>query len=247
MPYVDMAAVAAASFEGYAKPTFTVGMAAVAAAQFQGWLQQPALDHAFAALGPATFAGWASPSNLPKLTSVDVVTPTKIRLHFNQAMKKDSNLLKTSNYQVNPNEAGAIGVTVQSVDPEVISQPTFVELHISETTDNKEYIAAVAPNGVPGCPTNAAGLGVDPSHDEQLFTAEGEAPTILRVEPVSANRVDVVFSENMKDNADIRDISKYSFDKGLSVLSILSMEGDTVELVTSDQIPGEVYTLTINP
>jgi len=247
MPYVDMAAGAAASFEGYAKTTFTVGMAGLAAAQFQGWLNQPAMDHAFAGLGPVAFAGWASSADLPKMTSVDVVSSIRIRLNFSQPMKKDTKLLNTSNYQVNPDEAGAIGVTIQSVSPEPISLPTYVELNISEMTDGKAYIAAIAPHGVPNCPTNAAGLGIDPGHDEKPFTAVGDAPTILRVEPISANRVNVVFSENMKDNADIRDISKYSFDKGLSVLSVLNMEGDTVELVTSDQIPGEVYTLTMNP
>jgi hypothetical protein len=79
------------------------------------------------------------------------------------------------------------------------------------------------------------------------FTGDGDTPTVKLLIPQGANRVDVVFNEPMEDNTDIRNPAKYSFDNGLTVVSVLEFDNDTVKLATSDQTPGTLYTLTIVP
>ena len=110
-------------------------------------------------------------------------------------------------------------------------------------TDGANYEVSVSTIA----PTDLSFNTMDGAANTQPFVGVGEAPVIASVVGVSRNRADVVFSETMKDNADIREASRYTWDNGLQTLDVLDVAGDTVQLVTSDQTPGVLYTLTVDP
>lgn len=176
------------------------------------------------------------------MSSVEVLSSTSIRLHFNEDMIKDSALLSPSNYALTPITPGAAPLFFTSVEaPEGDNFPDYVDIAVSEMTDGASYQAEVSTSG----PTDKDSNFVDPLHNTANFTGEGDPPTVSSVVPISTNRVDVVFNEPMKDNTDIRDPSNYSWDNGLTTLSVLDVVDETVQLVTGDQTPGTLYTLTI--
>lgn len=184
-------------------------------------------------------------SQLVELDSVTVINSTKVRFAFDRPMLKDSKLLDGNNYEVKPLTSYGVAVYVQEVQPENEPEPTYVDLVITEMTDSTLYEGEVR---VVAGPTDPEGTPMDPSANFDFFTGVGVAPLISSVVAVGVNRADVIFDENMEDNSAIRDKNNYAFDNGLSVVSVLDVVGDTVKLVTSDQMEGVLYTLTItNP
>ena len=96
-------------------------------------------------------------------------------------------------------------------------------------------------------PTDINDLHIDEYYNSKSFISIGINPTIKQVKAISNTRVDVIFSENMMYNGALSDVSKYTFDNGLSAISILEICGDTVKLVTTEQLSNVVYTLTVSP
>jgi len=109
-------------------------------------------------------------------------------------------------------------------------------------TDGESYDIEIETSNGPESPD---GMPFSVDTNKGSFLGLGELPQILSVEAVGINRVDVTFTETMTDNEAIRNAANYSFNNGLSVLSVLSMSDDVVKLATSDQVPGTLYTLTI--
>lgn len=181
-------------------------------------------------------------SEYPKVIGA-VQTHLKIRVLFDKPMKLDSALVNRGNYTVHSNTANAVDIVVISVTPGAGDEPEWVDLVVSEATSGGSYYVevALAPYG----PTDADGVPLDPANHQWGFLAVAEDPTIKSVIATSANTVEVTFSETMFDNGTIRDPSRYSFDGGLNVLSVSSFLKDTVTLVTDDQVPGQLYTLTV--
>jgi hypothetical protein len=188
-----------------------------------------------------TFDAKARAVELVNVESVIAAYSMRIRVAFDRGMTKDAALLSKYNYDIQTSTPGAVTPAITSIEAENISQPTFVDLIISEMTDGATYEVEVNPNG----PIDINGDPIDPDNNTGSVTGVGIRPTIESVTAVGPNRVDVKFSEAMKDNADIRDASNYSFDNGLHVLSVLDFDYDTVKLITDTQSPGIVYNLTV--
>jgi hypothetical protein len=180
---------------------------------------------------------------LVKITDAEVISSNKLRVYFDRNMKNDSNLINRLFYTIIPVTSGSINCYISEVKVPYVTYPEYVDLITSEMTNGSSYTVYVDTDG----PTDLENTPVDPNNNEQTFIAVGITPTIDKIIAVNENRIDVVFSENMKINNAIKNISKYSFDNGLSVLSVLSVTGDTVSLATTDQAPGIIYTLTVNP
>lgn len=178
----------------------------------------------------------------PRVSSAIAINATKVRVTFDEPMDKNGTELGNPlNYTVVPTAGGA-SVFVSLVTLPVGVNPSFVELVITEMTDGEAYEVAVNSTG----PIRDAAFNpLDNAFDTAAFTGAGDAPVLLRVVPISNTRVDVIFSETMKDNADIRDQSNYVWDNGLVTLSVLDFDGDTVKLATSEQVEGLLYQLTI--
>lgn len=176
-----------------------------------------------------------------KVASAEAISTSKIRITFDRGMKNDAALKAVGNYLITPQSPGAASLYLSGVTPENKPQPTFVEIETSEMTNGAVYLAEVSPIG----PTDPEGVPVDAGNNSDSLAGIGDSPTVKQVIPISKNRVDVIFTENMKDNLDIRDPDNYEFDNGLLVLQVLDMEADTVKLVTSDQQEGLLYTLEV--
>lgn len=179
----------------------------------------------------------------PQVAAGVAVNATKVRVTFNEPMDLNGAELENPlNYTVTPTAGGA-SVFVASVEVPAGANPSFVELLTSEMTDGAAYEVAVNNTGPI---RDAAYNPLDIGFDTAAFTGVGDAPELVRVEPLSSTRVDVVFSETMKDNPDIRDPSKYVWDNGLLTLGVLEFADDTAKLVTSEQVEGLLYQLTID-
>lgn len=178
----------------------------------------------------------------PTLVSVDVKSSVLIRLNFSEEMILNSDLIDPNNYTVEPITPGAAPVFfTEVITPEDDDFPIWVELPLSEMTDGDTYEVTVSATG----PVNRTFETMDSANNSTQYTGKGVFPSIDRAESVGANRADIIFTELMEDNASIRDETKYTWDNGLTTLSVLDVVGDIVKLVTSEQTEGILYTLTI--
>ncbi len=176
----------------------------------------------------------------PTLDSVTPQSSVKIRVTFSEMMKKNDALLDVASYAIRPTTPGAALVYLQEVIAPPAARPTFVDIVVTEMQDGATYeVTATALEDWVGNVMTAPSI--------VTFTGQGLAPAIIQVQAISLNRVDIKFNGRMLDNSDIRNPAKYAFTGGLTVLSVLDVDGDTVQLVTSDQAPDTVYTLTISP
>jgi hypothetical protein len=182
----------------------------------------------------------------PRVASATPLSSTRVRVTFDGQMVSDSQLMTPSNYVFTTLAPGAVAVSVRGVTPQPgVTYPTYVDIDLTEMTQGGSYRVTV--NTGPGSPVDRYGFTVNAVGKSADFSGVGTAPTVVSVAAVGTNRVDVKFSEPMLDDGgDIRDPGRYSFDGGLTVLSVLDVVGDTVKLVTSDQTPGQLYNLTIS-
>ena len=177
----------------------------------------------------------------PQLSTVLAQNSTTVRVTFNEPMDPNAGeLINPANYNVTPTGGGA-SVNVNSVSA-LGAAPEWVDLITSEMTDGAAYDCTVNDAGPI---RDAARNPLDSGFKTLAFTGEGTAPTVQALVAIGENRIDVIFSEPMADNADIRDPAKYVFDNGLLVLDVLEVDGDTVKLVTTNQIPDLLYTVAI--
>lgn len=178
----------------------------------------------------------------PQVAAAVALNATKIRVTFDEPMDLNGTELENPlNYTITPTGGGA-SVFVGSVVLPAGTNPSFVELVVSEMTDGGAYEVAVASAG----PIRDAAFNpLDAGFDTAAFTGAGDAPLLLQIVPVSKTRVDVIFNETMKDNADIRDPSNYVWNNGLVTLSVLDFTVDTLRIVTTEQTEGLLYQLTI--
>lgn len=172
-------------------------------------------------------------------TPTGVSEPTTVRVYFDRAMEKNAALINPSNYSITPDTVDGINVTVVSVSPEDVDEPTYVDLTVSEFTDSELYSMNV--DG----PVDTENIPMDPLQADYSLLGQGKAPTVSSLISLSLNSFEITFSETMYENPFIKDSSNYSFDKGLQVLAV-SYQDNKVILTTSEQTPGEIYTLTIS-
>lgn len=192
-------------------------------------------------LDPANTKTFTGNGTLPTVSSAEVIGGDTIRVSFSEPMRKDALLSLPANYLFTPVTAGAAQLFFDSVSVPDLDDPTYVDIEVSEMTNGATYDVTV--NGPTDKAFNPIGAPATAS-----FTGEGANPYIESVIPVSKNRVDVVFSEAMLDNADINDPTKYTWNYGLTTLAVLEVTtAGVVKLSTSDQHPGTLYTLTVTP
>ena len=183
----------------------------------------------------ATFEGVA---DLPRMISatLDEINSKVIYLAFDTAMDQ-SFATSLSSYRI---------ITPESIPQVYISRANIsndrqtVTLGISEAKNGSIYAAQAAASVV-----DEFGNELASGYSGQIFTGVGEAPTLVRWDRISANRVDVHFSEPMLDGVEIRTPTHYTFDNGVTTVAVLGVIGEVVQLSTTDITPGVFYTLTI--
>lgn len=179
---------------------------------------------------------------LTKLSNITAISSTKVRVFFDRGMTKNTELTSKNNYIIETTAECSVVPTILSVTAESVLYPTYIDIITSEHTNNVLYNIEANPLTIIDLNEDK----IDPINNNYDYYGIGVEPYVLSVKPISVNRVDVIFSENMFDNKNIRDASNYSFDNGLIVLNVLDLDGDTIKLVTSDQTPGVLYTLTVS-
>lgn len=170
------------------------------------------------------------------LESIEVRGDGALRLRFTSRMTNNAALRNVSTYVLTTGTPGAVVPLVNKVVPEDVLNPIYVDLQTDEHTDGALYDLAVT--GISDKNGGAVAGSVS-------YTGEGTPPIIKQIIAVSTNRADVVFTELMLDNAQMRDPAQYVWDNGLTTIQVLEVAGNTARLVTSDQTPGVLYTLTI--
>jgi len=165
----------------------------------------------------------------------------RVRVTFNNGMVRDE-LLAKGNYGFTSLEGEMVNVSVLEVLLPLDTYPAFADLITNEMTGGKDYRVRVSP-----AVHDRYGTTLDEDHCEYSFEGIGEFPEVQAVVALSKNRVQVVFTEAMEDNADLHNPAKYSFDKGLLVHDVVEVSSDSVVLRTTDQDPLEPYTLTVVP
>lgn len=172
------------------------------------------------------------------VTPTGVSAPNTVRVYFDRPMKKNAALINPSNYTITPDTADGINITVVSVSPQDVDEPEWVDLTVSEFTDTELYSMNV--DG----PVDPEDIPMDPLQSDYSLLGQGKAPTVSSLVALSLHSFEITFSETMYENSFIKDPTKYSFNKGLQVLAV-SYQDNKVILTTSEQTPGEIYTLTI--
>jgi hypothetical protein len=193
-----------------------------------------------------TSGQFAGVGQKPQLVSIEIYdVGRRVRFNFSEPMQRIGSLSALTSYTFNTLTAGAAEVFVSSVVPPSSppASPSYVDVFCSEMTIGANYEAEVSITG----PVDLANNTMDPANRILAFVGVGINPTIERIRAVSQNRVDVEFSENMLNNADAFDETRYTWDNGLQTISVLNVSENIVKLVTSDQDPNTLYNLTIDP
>ena len=168
---------------------------------------------------------------------------TRVRIVFSAGMDNNSQLRDRANYAIQRVGISPVAVNVLEVVVPNVPSPAFVDLVVSEMTNGGSYQAVVNP-GSPANPATSQGIPIPA--DPQSFTGIGIVPTLALAIATSETQAEVRFSENMKNTGAIALPGTYSFDNGLTVLSVLSVSGNVVTLLTSEQDPDLLYTLTVD-
>jgi hypothetical protein len=179
-----------------------------------------------------------------RISAARALRSTRVRLDFNTQLSLAGSAgvaaADPDSYAFSPLTPGAVAIFAQAVDfPPGQTQPAFIEVDVNEMTDGANYSVAIV-----GALKNVGGYG--PSSASHPLLGKGESPTILYIRALSKNQIQVQFTEQMADNAALRNPSSYEFSGGLVVNSVLAVEGSRVTLGTSDQTPGTLYTLTVH-
>jgi hypothetical protein len=181
----------------------------------------------------------------PKITVYGISGTSIVRILFDRPMKNNDALLNVSNYTITPNDLSvSVPVIYKIILPENKTNPTYIDIFCTEMTINKTYDLQV--NTSAGGPVDYEDNLIDPATGTKQFLGTGKAPTIKMIEATASNQVKITFTEVMDSNLDIRNKNKYTFDNGLTVLSVVSVIGSEVVLETSEQTSGILYKLTMS-
>jgi hypothetical protein len=163
-----------------------------------------------------------------------------LRVIFNTTMTKDAALSEATYYTITNVTPVAATCNVLSVTPEDVANPNYVDLEVSDLTDGATYLLTITQSVIKNSSDNFLIGG-----NAIQYTGVSLAPVINSITTLSNTSIEVQFNKSMR-LSDISDPSKYSFDKGLSVLSVTVISSSVVRLTTTSQTPSEFYTLTVS-
>lgn len=172
------------------------------------------------------------------IRSARALGSTRIRVEFSLPIIVDNALRDPSNYQLLAVAPSVVPV-ISSIDfPVSAVYVSAVDLITSEMTGGVTNYSVKIKNLTAADDSPFA-------QDPYAFDGIGIKPTVLVALALDANTVQVQFNEKVLDLGSIRVASAYTFDLGLSVTSVLSVDASSVTLKTSNQVPGQLYTLTM--
>jgi hypothetical protein len=173
------------------------------------------------------------------IDEVRALSPTRVRIDFAAPAQINEALTRPTSYVFDNVSAGSFDVVPLSVRlPAGQPSPIYVEIETTEHTDGGTYevaltsvIRGAAGEFGGGAPVEYDGLGI--------------APTLRVVIAISPTEVEVHFSEEISNEPDANESRNYTWDGGLSTISVRSVVGSVVTLQTTLQAPGQLYNLHV--
>jgi hypothetical protein len=169
-----------------------------------------------------------------------------LRVIFNQAALDDAELRDPDNYTIeaidaSPNEQ-VHHSDAWAVTPEDVADPTYVDLDCTDLTHGYEYRLTITPSRI----SNAGSTEQIIGNNTADYVGVSILPRVQTVRPVSDTIMEVIFTKEVAPIAGSIDPASYSFDKGLTVREVTIIAPGTVHLLTTRQVPSELYTLTVS-
>lgn len=181
----------------------------------------------------------AAPTIVFHIASASALTPTRVRVEFEVPALINAALSRATSYRFDNLSPGAVDVTPLSVSlPAGQPTPLYVEIETTEHTNEGAYEVALT-SAIRGA---AGEIG---STDPVEYEGIGVAPTLQLVLAISSTEVQVHFSEAIANEPDANRPQNYAWDGGLHTVAVRSVIGNIVTLQTSQQIPGQLYNLTV--
>lgn len=182
-----------------------------------------------------TFTGIAE---LPRVCECEVIAESrKLVVTFDSPMS-ETWLTAPGAFRITSEALGAPDGYYES--SKLSSDKNSLTLEISELRIGAPYTVTAT-----GLVRDEFGNMIDPEYNTANFTGVGDIPVLLRAVSTGRNRIDLIFSEAMRDSPETRDVTRYTSDNGLTFVSVLSVEDNVIKLVTSTQVSGESYTITV--
>lgn len=182
--------------------------------------------------------GWQITLALEEAEMIDELT---LRVTFNQPVSNDVELVRLSNWSLEALAEGVSADFISATPPSAAPTILYVDLGLSRKITSSSYRVTVLPGKI-----SASGRTIDAPNNTASFLAFSQLPTVSKAIPVSANEIEVTFSEEMDGTLDLTDPSRYLLDGGVSVLKV-TRTGARRVLLELDQamVPDAVYQLTV--
>ncbi|NOZ61280.1 MAG: T9SS type A sorting domain-containing protein [Calditrichaeota bacterium] len=171
----------------------------------------------------------------PEIYFVRAAAANKILVQFTEGVDLNS-AQKTENYQINA------GVEISRA--ERLMDLRTIALTTSPLRQNQVY--EISAQQISDLATPANTLTASKSYQFVFNPQDFTAPRLLSVEPLSATKLKLIFSEFLnRKSAEL--LSNYSIDKGIAVVAAqLGENSNSVYLTTSTHSSGLYYRITVN-
>lgn len=173
----------------------------------------------------------------PLSLSVVQINDGYIDVDFGATMKVDAAFLDVASYNLDESVGAGVAVAITAV---TLTSVHSVRLTVSLGTNAEQYRFEVVGDVRQGTGETIVGTA-------SVYVASVDPPRVVAVSALSATSVEVTFSRDMTNNADLVDPTKYRFDNGLFAAVVERTGARTVVVTTSQQIEGAVYSLRVFP
>lgn len=188
----------------------------------------------------------------PEVASVVATGDTTIRVTFTEGMTDNAALNASDNYVLSPVSGGAVPLVIAQVQPEVATNPTYVDLTVNEMTDGATYRLAMS-----GTLLDAVGNLLDTGAPANTvdFTGSGTLPDVTTAVVLAGNIIRINFSEGMRRDSKLGNTANYLFTPVtagaaqlfFSEVLVPNLAAPSfVEIEVTEMTDGATYDVTVN-
>ena len=178
----------------------------------------------------------------PQVVYATVISATKIRVTFTQAMQVNLALTTPGNYTFDN------GLTASSVI-QTAGSPTQVDVTTNSMTGDVAYTVSVSTSG----PTDTSGNTVAVGANSARFVGFGgvkpqlTSAVALNSTTVRLTYTPVVPATTMASTAAITTAANYTFSGGITAVSVAVFQSNIMDVTTTEMKQGGQYTVTVAP
>lgn len=184
-------------------------------------------------------AGSGDPGAPPKVVGASAMNSTTVRVTFDQEVVHVSP--SNSNDALNPanyifTTIGGVDITASSVS--TVNPVTF-DITTNEMTGGATYNVEVQ------SVENLVGAVINPAFDNQNFLGVSFPPRVSSATAITAYTLDVLFSEDMKNDAALTTPGNYTFTAGLLSSLATRQDARTVRVTVNEMQGSAPYVVTV--